>query len=91
MSARAMHCLSLTGLLLAAPLAPALAQNAPASSTFCGLFPLGCPGPTPAPPPPLLGPPDDADAAAPPPPTHVAAKHRHRAPKHAAKPSAQQG
>ena len=91
MVARVILGLGLSGLLLAASLAPAWAQNAPASGTFCGLFPLGCPGPTPAPPPPLIGPPDDPDAAAaapPPPPAHVAARHRHRARKAVATPHA---
>lgn len=86
MSPRVFHSLGLSGLLLAAALAPALAQGAP--SAFCGFFPLGCPGPTPPPPQPLLGPPDDPDVAAPPPPTHVAVKHRHSKRKHV-EPSAQ--
>lgn len=72
--------------LLAAVILPASAQE---PSTGCRLFPLACPGPTPAPPPPLLGTPEEQAQAAPPMPAKHAMKRR-AARKRAAKAAPQQ-
>lgn len=86
MTSRSLRHLAIFGMLVFASALPASAQE---QSTACRLFPLACPGPTPAPPPPLMGPPDEQVEAAPPMMRTKHAPKRRHVQKHMAKPATQ--